>query len=90
MIDPETNIVIERLERARRWWKSLAIGALGVLFMVLLIGAATIVSQRQQMQVEQERFEQALREAEAQSERARRVLYYHQISLAQREWAVTR
>jgi hypothetical protein len=90
MIDPETNTVIERLDRARRWWKSLALGALAVLFMVLLIGVAMIISQRKQIQVEQERTEQALREAEAQSQQARRVLYYHQISLAEREWAANR
>ena len=90
MIDPETNTVIQRLERARRWWKSLALGALAILCMVFLIGAATIISQRKQIQVEQERTEQALSEAEAQSQQARRVLYFHQISLAEREWAATR
>jgi len=90
MIDPETNTVINRLERARRWWKSLALGALAVLLMALLIGAATITSQRKQIQSEQVRAEQALKEAEAQSEQARRVLYYHQIALAEREWAARR
>ena len=90
MIDPETNTVIHRLERARRWWRSLALGALAVLFMVFLIGSATIISQRKQIQVEQERTEQALSEAEAQSQQARRVLYFHQISLAEREWSATR
>ena|SRR5216683_2842584 len=90
MIDPETNTVINRLDRVRRWWKSLALGALAVLFMVFLIGAATIISQRRQIQVEQEQTEQALREAEAEREQARRALYFHQISLAEREWAATR
>jgi hypothetical protein len=90
MIDPETNTVIDRLERARRWWRSLALGTLAVLFMACLIGAATMISQRKQIQTEQQRTEQALREAEAQREQARRALYYHQISLAEREWAATR
>jgi len=90
MIDPEPNIVIERLERARRWWKSLALVASAVLFIVLFIEAATLISQRKQIQLEQERAEQALRDAEAQREQARRMLYYNQISLAEREWAATR
>jgi hypothetical protein len=90
MIDPQTNTLIDRLERAHRWWRSLALGALAVLFMVFLIGGATIISQRKQIDVEQERTEQALREAEAQREQARRALYYHQISLAEREWSATR
>ena len=90
MIDPQTDTVINRLERARRRWKSLALGALAVLFMVSMIGAAAIISQRKQIQVEQERTEQALKEAEAQREQARRALYYHQISLAERELAATR
>jgi hypothetical protein len=90
MFDPETNTVIDRLERARRWWKSLALGALTILFVVFSIGVATIIFQRKQIQMEQERTEQALREAEDQSKQARRALYYHQISLAEREWATTR
>ena len=90
MFDPETSTVIDRVERARRRWKSLALGALAILFVVFSIGAATIISQRQQIQMEQERTEQALREAEDQSKQARRALYYHQISLAEREWATTR
>ena len=58
MMDPETNTVIQRLERARRWWKSLALGALAILFVVFSIGTATIISQRKQIQMEQERTEQ--------------------------------
>jgi len=90
MFDPETNTVIDRLERARRWWKSLALGALAILFVVFSFGTATIISQRKQIQLEQARTEQALKEADAQRQQARRSLYYHQISLAEREWATTR
>jgi len=90
MFDPETNTVIDRLERERGLWMSLALGALAILFVVFSIGVVTIISQRKQIQMEQDRTKQALRKAEDQSKQARRAIYYHQISLAEREWATYR
>src|SRR5438445_1406822 len=87
MIDPQTTTLIKRLERSSRCWKRLALGAMVALFMVLLTGAATIVSQRLQIQAEHQRTEQALREAEAQREQAQRALYFSHIALAERERA---
>jgi hypothetical protein len=87
MIDPQTSTLIKRLERSSRWWKRLALGAMVALVMVLLTGAATIISQRQQIQAEQQRTEQALREAEAQKDQAERALYVSHIALAGRERA---
>jgi hypothetical protein len=60
MTDPQTRTLIKRLERSSRWWKRLALVAIVALVMVLLAGAATIISQRQQIQAEHQRTEQAL------------------------------
>jgi hypothetical protein len=87
MTDPQTDAVIDRLERARRRWKRLAVGALAALGMVLLSGAAVVSSQRQQIRAEQARAEQALRDAEAQRNQAQRALYASRIALAEHEWA---
>jgi hypothetical protein len=87
MTDPQTDAVIHRLERARWWWKRLAVGALAALFMVLLIGAAVVGSRWQQIRAEHERAEQALREAETQRDQAQQALYFSHIALAEREWA---
>jgi hypothetical protein len=87
MIDPQTNTLIKRLERSSRWWKRLALGAMFALVMVLLTGAVTIISQRQQIQAEHQQTEQALREAEAQKDQAQRALYFSHIALAERERA---
>jgi hypothetical protein len=85
MLDPQTHTLIERLERSSRWWKRLALGAMVSLFMVLLTAGATIVTQRQQIQAEHQRTEQALREADDQRDQAQRALYYSHIALAERE-----
>src|SRR5215831_9064998 len=87
MTDPQTLAMIERLERARRWWKRLALGALLALLLVFWFGVTTVASQRQQIRAEHERAEQAIREAEAQRDQARRALYFSHIALAEREWA---
>jgi hypothetical protein len=87
MTDPQTLAMIGRLERARRLWKRLALGAVAALFLVCSWGVPTIVSQRQQIWAEHERAEQALREAEAQRDQAERALYFSHIALAEREWA---
>jgi hypothetical protein len=87
MTDPQTLAVIDRLERARRLWKRLALGALAALLVVCSLGVSTIISQWQQVRAEHERAEQALREAEAQKDQARRALYVSQVALAEREFA---
>ena len=87
MIDPQTSTLIKRLERSSRWWKGLALGAMVALVMVLLTGTATIISQRQQIQAEHQRTEQALREAAAQKDQAQRALYFSHMALAERERA---
>jgi hypothetical protein len=87
MTDPQTLAKIDRLERTRRWWRRLALGALAALLLVCLWGVPTVVSQRQQIGAEHERAEQALRDAEAQRVQAQRALYVSQLALAEREWS---
>ena len=87
MTDPQALAMIDRLERARRRWKSLAVAALAALLLVGSWGVTNAVSQRQQIRAEHERAEQALREAEAQRDQAERALYFRHIALAEREWA---
>jgi hypothetical protein len=87
MTDPQTVAMIERLDRARRRWKRLALGALAAFLVVGSLGVPTIIFQRQQIRAEHERAEQALREAEAQKYQARRALYFSHIARAEREWA---
>ena len=87
MTDPQTLAIIDRLERARRRWKRLALCGLVALLLVCSLGVAAVVSQRQQVRAEHERAEQALREAEAHREHARQALYLSDIALAEREWA---
>ena len=87
MTDPQTLALIDRVERARRRWKRLALGALAALLGAGSLGVPTIISQRQQIRAEHERAEQALREAEAHREQARQALYFSHIALAEREWA---
>src|SRR5262249_20857601 len=87
MTDPQTLARIDQLERARRWWKRLALGALAALLMVFSFGVPTVVSQRQQIRAEHERAEQALREAEAQRDQARRALDFSNVALAQQAWS---
>ena len=87
MTNPQTLALIDRVERARRRWKRLALGALAALLLVCSLGVAAVVSQRQQVRAEHERAEQALREAEAHREQSRQVLYFSHIALAEREWA---
>ena len=87
MTDPQTLALIDRVERARRRWKRLALGALAALLLVCSLGVAAVVSERQQVRAEHERAEQALREAEAQRDQAERALYFSHSALAEREWA---
>jgi hypothetical protein len=87
MTDPQTLAIIDRLERARRRWKRLALCGLVALLLVCSLGVTTVVCQRQQIRAEHERAQQALREAEAQKDQARRALYFSHIALAEREWA---
>ena len=49
MTDPQTLVLISRLERAQRRWKQLALGALTVLFSVLLAGGMTAAIQQQRI-----------------------------------------
>jgi hypothetical protein len=77
MTDPQTLALINRLERAHRQWKRLALGALTALLLVLFVGGVTAVFYRQQIRAEQERAQQAIREAQEQ-------MYYRQIALAER------
>jgi hypothetical protein len=87
MTDPQTVAMIDRLDRARRRWKRLAFGALAAFLVVCSLGVTTIISQRQQIRAEHERAEQALRDAEAQRDQARRALYVSHVAVAEREWA---
>ena len=89
MVDPQISTLVKRLERSSRWWQRLALGAMVGLFIVLLTGGATIVSQWQRIQAEHQRTEQAVREAEAQRDQAQRALYYSHIALAEREQATS-
>jgi hypothetical protein len=89
MTDPQTLSMIDRLERARRRWKRLALGGLAALLLVCSLGVTTVVSQRQQIRAEHERAEQALQEAEAQKDQAQRALYFSHIALAERELAAS-
>jgi hypothetical protein len=85
MTDPQTLALINRLERAYRRWKSLAIGAMAALVLVLLIAGVSAVFQWQQIRTEQERAEQAIQEAKDQREQVRKMFYYSRIALAERE-----
>jgi hypothetical protein len=71
MTDPQTSALINQLERATRWWKRLALGALATLLFVVLGGAVTLFVRSQQIEAEHSRAEQALREAEAQRDAER-------------------
>jgi hypothetical protein len=87
MTDPQILTRIDQLERARRWWKGLALGALAALLLVFLFGVTTFAALRAQIRAEHERAEQNFREAEAQRDQARRALYVSNLALAQREWS---
>ena len=76
MTNLQTLALIDRVERARRRWKRLALGALAALLLVCSLGVAAVVSERQQVRAEHERAEQALRESEAHRELSRQVLYF--------------
>jgi hypothetical protein len=84
MTDPQTLALINRLERAHRCWKRLALGALAALLLVLFVGSAIFVFHRQQIRAEQQRAEQAIREADEHKQQVQRMLYYSQIALAER------
>jgi hypothetical protein len=90
MTDPQTHALINRLERAHRRWKRVALGALAALFFVLLAEGTVAVFQWQQISTEQERAEQAIQEADNQREQLKRMFYYNQIALAEREWSQRR
>jgi hypothetical protein len=66
MTDPQTGALIDRLERAARWWKRLALGAVATLLLVLLAGAVAFFVRAQRIEAEHDRAEQALHEVEAQ------------------------
>ena len=87
MTEPQASTLISRLERANRRWKKLAFGALAALFVVLVLGISIIATQQQTIRAEQERAEQAMREAEDQKDQVRRVQYASHIALAERELA---
>jgi hypothetical protein len=84
MFDPETNTVIDRLERARRWWKSLLLAPWPFSSWFSQLGRPRSFLNGSKSKWSKSEL------SKAQSEQARRVLYYHQISLAEREWAATR
>jgi hypothetical protein len=71
MIDPQISNRIERLERANRLWKRLALGAFTALLLVVVTVIALVIVRSHQAQVAQDRAEQALREVERQREAAR-------------------
>src|SRR5438445_13475873 len=87
MIDPQTTTLIKRLERSSRCWKRLALGAMVVLFMVLLTGAARFVSHRWKFKAEHQRTNQPLGKAEPKREQAQRALSFTLIAFAKRNRA---
>jgi hypothetical protein len=71
MTDPQASALIDRLERAARWWKRLALGALATLLLVVLVGAVVAIVRARQVEAERGRAEEALRELEAQRDAER-------------------
>jgi hypothetical protein len=71
MTDPHISVRIEQLERANRLWKRLALGALTALLLIVATAIALVIVRSHQVQVEQDRAEQALREVERQRDAAR-------------------
>jgi len=78
MHDSKTDVSIERLQRALRWWKTVAILALAVLFMASLAGVASLVVAGRMAAIQRMRAEEAMQIAEQ----------HRQEAVAQREQAV--
>ena len=76
---------LAELEQDQRWWKRLAVAALGVLAILLLLGGGLGVYQYRQAQVAQLRAAQAAAEAQAQRDAARKALQKVEAAVPQAE-----
>ncbi len=100
MATADTAVLIERLRRANRRWKRLALGSLALLVVVLVGAAVTIVAQANRSaaalraadearRAEQEARQEAERqrgEAEGARDQVQRLMYLRDVELAAREW----
>jgi hypothetical protein len=64
MPESETELLIDRLQRAVRWWKTVAILALSVLVLAIVAGMASLGLAYRAAVMERARAEEAMRLAE--------------------------